>query len=244
MAPYHVTIRYGGVRPGSSRPAQLLRSEAIYKPRVNPPTPGSRYSEDPDRTSIDPALRSTSDPASEVIKRFPTALLAGRVERRDASATFPDNTRRDQRPASGAAKRSELDAFATRGEGRLGGFIMPRNITPPDLATKSSLRGQYERHGAKAYYEQFGQDYRNPHESIIIQSLAAACKAWPLDLTHVLDLAAGSGEATLALRASAPASTASTPTPPTPINIAPANPPSGCLSPTSPPGRWRAVDTA
>ena len=71
-------------------------------------------------------------------------------------------------------------------------------MTPP---APRSIRGQYERLGARAFYEQCGPAYRNPHEPIIAQSLSAACQAWPLDLSHMLDLAAGSGEVTLALRA-------------------------------------------
>jgi len=64
----------------------------------------------------------------------------------------------------------------------------------------SSIRGQYERHGAATYYRDFGADYRNPHEPVVVDSLERAVKQWPLDLSHVLDLAAGSGEVTLALR--------------------------------------------
>ena len=63
-----------------------------------------------------------------------------------------------------------------------------------------SVRGGYERHGAREYYRRFGADYRNPHEPALRAALAAAVGAWRPDLSHVLDLAAGSGEATLALR--------------------------------------------
>lgn len=65
-----------------------------------------------------------------------------------------------------------------------------------------SIRREYERHGARDYYQRFGGEYRNPHEAIVVQCIAEAVRRWPLDLSHVLDLAAGSGEATLALRES------------------------------------------
>lgn len=72
-----------------------------------------------------------------------------------------------------------------------------KDVPPPS----DSVRGRYERNGAEAYYRDFGADYRNPHEPIVVKSLEQAVKQWPLDLADVLDLAAGSGEATLALRA-------------------------------------------
>jgi SAM-dependent methyltransferase len=63
-----------------------------------------------------------------------------------------------------------------------------------------SIRGEYEKHGVAGYYQQFGSAYRNPHEWAVRQAVHAAVKTWDLDLAHVLDLACGSGEATLALR--------------------------------------------
>jgi SAM-dependent methyltransferase len=63
-----------------------------------------------------------------------------------------------------------------------------------------AIRQQYERYGARGYYEQFGAGYRNPHERAVGAALHAAVSTWDLDLTHVLDLACGSGEVTLALR--------------------------------------------
>jgi hypothetical protein len=66
-------------------------------------------------------------------------------------------------------------------------------------AAGASVRGEYEKHGAENYYRRFGRDYRNPHEPIVRESLRSAKETWPLDLSYVLDLAAGSGEATLAL---------------------------------------------
>ena len=66
--------------------------------------------------------------------------------------------------------------------------------------SSTAIRNQYERHGAQAYYENCGASYRNPHEPIVVKCLQRAAELWPLDLGHALDLAAGSGEVTLALR--------------------------------------------
>jgi SAM-dependent methyltransferase len=63
-----------------------------------------------------------------------------------------------------------------------------------------SIRERYASLGADAFYQNEGDDYRNPHEDAIGQLLAQIVPAWNLDLTNVLDLAAGSGEVTLALR--------------------------------------------
>ena len=70
-------------------------------------------------------------------------------------------------------------------------------MTSPD---QPSIRHEYEQHGVAGYYQQFGAAYRNPHELAVRQALHAAVAAWAPDLTTVLDLACGSGEATLALR--------------------------------------------
>src|SRR5688572_17211908 len=64
-----------------------------------------------------------------------------------------------------------------------------------------SVRSRYERHGADAYYREHAADYVNPHEPEVVHSLGLARSRWGLDLSRVLDLACGSGEATLALRA-------------------------------------------
>lgn len=63
-----------------------------------------------------------------------------------------------------------------------------------------ALRHLYERHGVQGYYAEFGDQYRNPHEQRVRHALQAAVAAWRPDLGRVLDLACGSGEATLALR--------------------------------------------
>jgi len=62
-----------------------------------------------------------------------------------------------------------------------------------------SIREKYEEHGAAEYYRKFGDAYRNPHEPEIQDVISEALKTWPLDLSNVLDLAAGSGEVTRAL---------------------------------------------
>lgn len=62
------------------------------------------------------------------------------------------------------------------------------------------MRGEYEKHGVRGYYQEFGAAYRNPHELAVRQALHAAVATWALDLSRVLDLACGSGEVTLALR--------------------------------------------
>ena len=63
-----------------------------------------------------------------------------------------------------------------------------------------AIRHEYESHGVEPFYRERGGEYRNPHEPIIARSIEIAARDWKLDLTHVLDLAAGSGEVTLVLR--------------------------------------------
>ncbi|MBX3066755.1 MAG: class I SAM-dependent methyltransferase [Anaerolineae bacterium] len=65
---------------------------------------------------------------------------------------------------------------------------------------ETSIRGEYQQHGVTSFYRQHGAEYRNPHEPIIRELLTLCAAQWQLDLTNVLDLACGSGEATLALR--------------------------------------------
>lgn len=64
----------------------------------------------------------------------------------------------------------------------------------------SDIRPAYEEHGVTGFYEQFGSRYRNPHETIIQSLLKKVTLEWQLDLSNVLDLACGSGEATLVLQ--------------------------------------------
>ncbi|HEY2587317.1 MAG TPA: class I SAM-dependent methyltransferase [Tepidisphaeraceae bacterium] len=63
-----------------------------------------------------------------------------------------------------------------------------------------AIRHEYEAHGVSSFYRTQGSAYRNPHEPQIARSLEIAIKEWQMDLSRVLDLAAGSGEATLPLR--------------------------------------------
>ena len=63
-----------------------------------------------------------------------------------------------------------------------------------------SIRSEYERHGARQFYERSGGQYRNPHEPVVARALRAAVTKWSPNLDRVLDLACGSGEATLVLR--------------------------------------------
>jgi hypothetical protein len=65
---------------------------------------------------------------------------------------------------------------------------------------RRSIRGEYERRGVRDFYSGSGADYRNPHEPRLRRCVGLAVGAWRPDLSHVLDLAAGSGEVTLALR--------------------------------------------
>jgi SAM-dependent methyltransferase len=62
------------------------------------------------------------------------------------------------------------------------------------------IREEYQIRGVAGFYRDSGGEYRNPHEPQIQRSLEIAARDWTLDLSHVLDLAAGSGEVTLALR--------------------------------------------
>lgn len=68
-----------------------------------------------------------------------------------------------------------------------------------------SIRGQYEAHGARGYYERFGAEYANPHEATIAEIVPEAVAArlgqppFAQAAPRVLDLACGSGEVTGAL---------------------------------------------
>ena len=68
------------------------------------------------------------------------------------------------------------------------------------MSDPSSIRGQYERLGVTGFYSEHGDSYANPHETALRGALRAAVERWQPDLSRVLDLACGSGEATLALR--------------------------------------------
>ena len=68
------------------------------------------------------------------------------------------------------------------------------------MTDPASIRAQYEHRGVRGFYAESGADYRNPHEPQLRRCIARAVELWRPDLSHVLDLAAGSGEVTLALR--------------------------------------------
>jgi SAM-dependent methyltransferase len=79
--------------------------------------------------------------------------------------------------------------------------LMARKIRKPLSAPRPpSIRSRYQAVGSAAYYRDEGDNYRNPHEPAIVDLLAQIAQPWQLDLSNVLDLAAGSGEVTLALR--------------------------------------------
>jgi len=63
-----------------------------------------------------------------------------------------------------------------------------------------SIRVGYVRHGVRGFYERIRDAYRNPHETAIRAALLAGLSRWQVDFSRVLDLACGSGEATLALQ--------------------------------------------
>ena len=63
-----------------------------------------------------------------------------------------------------------------------------------------AIRLEYERHGVQGFYTRSGASYRNPHERVIRAILRRAVDRRGLDRRHVLDLACGSGEVTLALQ--------------------------------------------
>ena len=76
-----------------------------------------------------------------------------------------------------------------------------RDIRSPDVGVPAAIRERYAAAGVEAYYRAEGADYRNPHELALRRCFVSACARWGPDLARVLDLACGSGEATLALRA-------------------------------------------
>lgn len=61
------------------------------------------------------------------------------------------------------------------------------------------------RDGVDHHYASHGESYRNPHAAIIDDAVALAIERWSLDVSNVLDLAAGAGELTLAIRNVRPA---------------------------------------
>ena len=68
------------------------------------------------------------------------------------------------------------------------------------MSDSPSIRSEYETRGVNAFYSGSGATYRNPHEPQLRRCITFAVDKWRPDLARVLDLAAGSGEATVALR--------------------------------------------
>ena len=68
------------------------------------------------------------------------------------------------------------------------------------MSDEPSIRAEYQSRGVGGFYAESGADYRNPHEPQVRRCIRLAVEKWRPDLSRVLDLAAGSGEATLVLR--------------------------------------------
>lgn len=65
-----------------------------------------------------------------------------------------------------------------------------------------SVRAEYEQRGVEGYYRELGTAYENPHEMRVRNALSEGLAALSLpESASVLDLCCGSGEVTLALRA-------------------------------------------
>lgn len=70
----------------------------------------------------------------------------------------------------------------------------------PRAVGADSVRAGYSAHGVDGYYARYGDRYRNPHEAVIVEAIHIAHGRAPLPAGRVLDLACGSGEATVALQ--------------------------------------------
>ena len=68
------------------------------------------------------------------------------------------------------------------------------------MSGAESIRKAYTIHGVSGYYRRAGESYRNPHEPEVRALIEEGVVRWGLPLGRVLDLACGSGEATLVLR--------------------------------------------
>ena len=77
--------------------------------------------------------------------------------------------------------------------------IGPRGKLVSDQLTCDQGSRQWYQGGVASHYDQHGLDYRNPHEPKIVPLLETAIRDIKPDCSHVLDLAAGSGEITRAL---------------------------------------------
>jgi hypothetical protein len=70
---------------------------------------------------------------------------------------------------------------------------------PQRSSSSDGARAWYEQ-GVASHYHQHATDYRNPHEPIVHELLRHAYEHVRMDWSHVLDLAAGSGEVTRGIR--------------------------------------------
>lgn len=71
----------------------------------------------------------------------------------------------------------------------------------PTLSAPESIRSAYIAEGIAGYYRAHGATYRNPHEVAVAACVAELVRRDPPGPGLILDLACGSGEVTLALRA-------------------------------------------
>lgn len=69
------------------------------------------------------------------------------------------------------------------------------------MSDDPSIRAGYQRDGVERYYREHGGHYANPHGDVVHALIRRCVREWSLELSRVLDLAAGAGEATIALRA-------------------------------------------
>lgn len=79
-------------------------------------------------------------------------------------------------------------------------------MAPKPGTASSGIRGAYETFGVQGFYEAHGQVYSNPHNDQIVKAMAELMSSRQFgeqagEQLRVLDLACGSGEATLALQA-------------------------------------------
>jgi hypothetical protein len=49
---------------------------------------------------------------------------------------------------------------------------------------KESIRGEYEKHGVDKYYQEFGNEYRNPHEDRLQEASDWVISNWSLDFRY------------------------------------------------------------
>lgn len=62
-----------------------------------------------------------------------------------------------------------------------------------------SIYDKYRKYGVKNYYEQFGDEYQNPHKKNLYDAFQYVIDNWNVPYNSVLDMSAGSGEVTTVL---------------------------------------------